>query len=64
VCAADAPVLRETDSWKGRELGSFDLMDGRFNQLVNLLTLRFRGRSLQVLNLRDAFSTQLTYNPR
>ena len=22
---ADAPVLRETDSWVGRELGSFDL---------------------------------------
>src|SRR6202162_608205 len=53
--AADAPVLREADSWVGRELGSFDLTSGRFNQLAKLLTLLFRDRSQQVLNLRDAF---------
>src|SRR5579862_4821644 len=55
VCTADAPVLRETDSWVGRELGRFDLTSGGFNQLAKLLTLLFRDRSQQVLNLRNAF---------
>src|SRR4029077_15253304 len=53
--AADPPVLRETDSWGGRELGSFDLTSGRFGQLAKLLTLLFCYRSQQVLNLRGAF---------
>jgi hypothetical protein len=39
VGTADTPVLRETDSWVGRELGGFDLTGGRFYQLVKLLTL-------------------------
>src|ERR1700680_4949916 len=52
--AADAPVLRETDSWVGRELGSFDLTSSRFDQLAKLLTLLLRDRSQQVLNLRNA----------
>jgi hypothetical protein len=42
---ANAPVLRETDSWVGRELGGFDLTSGRFNQLAKLLALLFRDRS-------------------
>src|ERR1700674_1032950 len=37
VRAADAPVLRETDSWVGRELGSFDLVGCGFGQLAKLL---------------------------
>src|ERR1700693_6088506 len=45
VCTADAPVLRETDSWVGWELGSFDLTGGRFDQLAKLLALFFRNRS-------------------
>src|SRR6202521_5678756 len=52
---ANAPVLREADSWMGRELSSFDLTSGRFDQLAKLLTLLLRDRSQQVLNLRDAF---------
>src|SRR5579862_2217039 len=55
VCTADAPVLRETDSWVGRELGRFDLTGRGFNQLAKLLTLLFRDRSQEVLNLRNAF---------
>src|SRR4029077_15044981 len=55
VCAVDAPVLRETDSWVRRKLCSFDLPSGRFDQLAKLLTLLFRDRGNQVLNLRDAF---------
>jgi len=46
-----------------RKLGSLELAHHHFNQLANLLTLLVRGRSLQVLNLRDAFPAQLTYNP-
>ena len=46
-----------------RELGSLDLARHHFNQLARLLTLLFRGRGLPVLNLRDAFPAQLTYNP-
>ena len=30
--AADAPVLRETDSWVGRELGRFNLMSVGFDR--------------------------------
>src|SRR5580704_3888967 len=41
MCAADAPVLRETDSWVGRKLGSFDLTGSCFDQLAKLLTLLF-----------------------
>ena len=55
MCAADAPVLRETDSWAGRELGSFDLTDRRFDHLAKLPTLLFGNRSQQILNLRNAF---------
>src|SRR5271163_76556 len=53
---ADAPVLWETDSWVGRELGSFDLAGGRFDQLTKLLPLLLGDRSQQVLNLRNALS--------
>src|ERR1700675_4421877 len=52
--AADAPVLREADSWVGRELGSFDLTSGRFDQLAKLPPLLIGNRSQQILNLRDA----------
>jgi hypothetical protein len=45
VGTANAPVLRESDSWVGRELGSFDSMSGRFDQLAKLLTLLLRDRS-------------------
>src|SRR5580704_3965553 len=55
VRTADAPVLRETDSWVRRELGRFDLTSGSFNQLAKLLPLLFGDRSQEVLNLRDAF---------
>src|ERR1019366_2390382 len=51
---ADAPVLRETDSWAGRELGRFDLTDRRFHHLAKLATLLVGNRSQQILNLRDA----------
>src|ERR1035437_2434740 len=51
---ADAPVLRETDSWAERELGSFNLTDRRFNQLAKLATLLIGNRSQQILNLWDA----------
>src|ERR1700693_998190 len=54
VSTADASVLRESDSWVGRELGGFDLTCGRFDQLAKLLTLLLRDRSQQILNLRDA----------
>src|ERR1039457_6887553 len=52
---ADAPVLRESDSWPRKEPGSFDLTDRRVNKLAKLLPLLFGDRSQQVLNLRDAF---------
>jgi hypothetical protein len=55
VSAADAPVLRETDSGVRRKLGRLDLTSRGFNQLAELLTLLFRDRSQEVLNLRDAF---------
>ncbi len=55
VGTADAPVLRETDPWVGRKLGSFDLTSGRFDQLAKLLTLLFGDRSQQAWNLRNAF---------
>src|SRR5271169_6929106 len=42
---ADAPVLRETDSWVRRELGRFDLTGRGFDQLAKFLTLLFRDRS-------------------
>jgi hypothetical protein len=42
MSTADAPVLRETDSWVRRELRSFDLSSGRFNELPKLLALFFR----------------------
>src|ERR1039458_240220 len=51
---ADAPVLRETDSWAWRELGSFDLIDRRFHHLAKLATLLIGNRSQQILNLWDA----------
>ena len=54
MCTADAPVLWEADSWVGRELRSPDLTSGRFGELAELLTLLFRDRSQQILNLRYA----------
>jgi hypothetical protein len=39
----------------GRELGTFDLSGGRFDQLAKLLALLLCDRSQKVLNLRDAF---------
>jgi histidinol-phosphate phosphatase family protein len=53
--AADAPVLRETNSGSKRELGRFDLTDRRFNQLAKFPTLLVGNRRQQILNLRDAF---------
>jgi hypothetical protein len=51
---ADAPILRETDSWAERELGSFNLTDRRFHHLAKLATLLIGNRSQQILNLWDA----------
>src|ERR1700688_4166588 len=53
--AANAPVLGKPDSWMRRKLCRFDLTSGRFDELPKLLTLLFRDRSQQVLNLRNAF---------
>ena len=47
--------FRESDSWVRRELGSFDLTSGGFDQVAKLPTLLFRDRSQQVLNLRNSF---------
>src|ERR1700730_8732696 len=54
--AADAPVLREADSWPGMELGGFDLSGRRFHDLAKLATLILRNRSQQILDLREALS--------
>ena len=54
--AAHAAVLREADSAVGRELGSLDLSDGRFEQSGKFQALFFRNRCPEVLDLRQMLS--------
>ena len=58
VGTADASVLRETDSWMRRKLGSFDLTSCGLDQLAKLLPLLFGDRSQKVLNLGNAFPNE------
>jgi len=61
VSTTDASVLRETDSWPERELGSFDLADRRFHYLAKLPALLIGNRSQEILNFRNTLSHE-SYN--
>ena len=54
--AAYAAVLRESDSAVGRELGSLDLSDRRFEQSAKFHALFFRNRCPEVLDLGLMFA--------
>ncbi len=56
IRTAAAGVLREADAAVGQELGSFNLLDGRFDQLSELAPLLICDRGVQVLDLDQALA--------